>query len=272
MKMRFLVLLALLTGALFSCKKGVRGNDNRPAVFDSTPSPFMQRTVVKLDATHEQNAWLQLPIHYNSGFDTEKYPLLIFFNGKFESALFGGLEKLIPVGVPKYMADSIRFSFDTGSKKQQFIVLCPQSENGFPSPISINLIIDYMVAKYRVDASRIYLTGVSSGAASIFSYLTNKQEYANRIAAAVPMSSTALESEKVANLSFIANAGIPTQIFCGTADNVFNQNKSYADAINRSRPGLAVFNAYNSGHGNWNPFYDPKANPSIYEWMLQHRN
>jgi hypothetical protein len=38
----------------------------------------------------------------------------------------------------------------------------------------------------------------------------------------------ALESEKVANLSFIANAGIPTQIFCGTADNVFNQNKSYA--------------------------------------------
>jgi predicted peptidase len=57
------------------------------------------------------------------------------------------------------MADSIRFSFDTGSKKQQFIVLCPQSENGFPSPISINLIIDYMVAKYRVDASRIYLLG-----------------------------------------------------------------------------------------------------------------
>jgi predicted peptidase len=272
MKMRFLVLLALLTGALFSCKKGIRGNDKKPAVFDSTPSPFMQRTVVQLDATHQQDAWLQLPIHYNSGFDTEKYPLLIFLNGKYESAQFGGLEMLLPVGVPKFMADSIRFSVDTGSKKKQFIVLCPQSANGFPSPIAINQVIDYMLSKYRVDASRIYLTGVSSGAASIFSYLTNKQEYANRIAAAVPMSSTALESEKVANLSFIANAEVHTQIYCGTQDNVFNLNKSYADAINRSRPGLAVFNSYNSGHGSWNPFFDPKRNPSIYEWLLQHRN
>jgi hypothetical protein len=40
---------------------------------------------VKLDATHEQNAWLQLPIHYNSGFDTEKYPLLIFLTASLKA-------------------------------------------------------------------------------------------------------------------------------------------------------------------------------------------
>jgi predicted peptidase len=268
----FIAATALLLSVLVACRKGNGDTDNKPAVYDSTPSPFMQKTVVELDAYHKQNAWLQVPVHYNSGFDTEKYPLLIFLNGRFEGADYGGLEKMLGLGVPSFMADSLRFTFDVGGQ-QQMIVLCPQSTNGHTSPLALNQIIDYMLAKYRVDPARIYLTGLSSGAASVFSYLTYHQDYANRIAAAVPMSSIELETEKVANLNFIAVANTPVKIFCGTKDDLYPENKSYADEINKHRPGLAVFTTYNGGHGSWNPMYNPthkSYNPNMYEWMLQY--
>lgn len=270
--MRTLIVLSLLT-ALIACRKGDRDGNNNPPKYDSTPSPFMQKTVVELDAYHKDSAWLQVPVHYNSGFDTEKYPLLLFFNGRFESTEYGDLKKMITTGVPKFMADSLRFAFDVTGKKQQFIVLCPQSANGHTSPAAVDQILDYMVAKYRVDVSRIYLTGVSSGAASVLSYLTNKQAYANRIAAAIPMSSIVLEDNKIANLKLISNAGTHIKIFCGNSDGVFQDNQNYAAEINKYRPGLAVFTAYNGGHGNWNPMYDITHkfyNPNIYEWMLQY--
>jgi predicted peptidase len=273
--MQFLATVSVLLILLTACRKNDPDGNNSRATYDSTPSPFMQKIVVELDAYHKDSAWLQLPVHYNSGFDTEKYPLLVFFNGRYEGAEYGGLKKMVTVGIPKTMADSLRFQFDVEGKNQQFIVLCPQSANGHTSPAAIDLILDYMTAKYRVDVSRIYLTGVSSGAASVLSYLTNKPEYASRIAAAVPMSSLVLEPEKTANLKFIANAGTPVKIFCGKSDGLYQDNLNYANEINRHRAGLAVFMPYNGGHGSWNSIYDishENYNPNIYEWMLQQHN
>lgn len=270
--MRSFLILSLLV-ALFACRKDSRDSNNNPAKYDSTPSPFMQKTVVELDAYHKDSAWLQLPVHYNLGFDTEKYPLLVYFNGRFESGEYGNLKKMVTVGVPKFMADSLRFQFDTAGKNQQFIVVCPQSANGHTSPASIDQLLNYMAAKYRADVSRIYLTGVSSGAASVLSYLTNKPEYAKRVAAAVPMSSVALEAEKVNNLKFIADAGTHIKIFCGKSDGLYQDNKNYAAEINTHQTALAVFTAYNGDHGSWNPMYDlsnKSYNPNIYEWMLQY--
>lgn len=270
--MRTLVLSALLLGALASCKKGHGENDHQQAIYDSTPSPFMQRTVVELDAYHKDSAWLQVPVHYNSGFDTEKYPLLIFLNGRGEAANEGNLRMLLKWGVPKFMADSLRFAFNVAGKNEQMIVITPQSSNGYPSQYAINQTIDYMMRKYRVDASRIYLTGLSSGAAAVFSYLTFSQANAARIAAAIPMSSLELETEKIANLKFIADAHTPVEVFCGRSDDLYLKNKAYADEINKYSPGLAVFTSYGGAHGSWNSRYDLSHtyyNPNLYEWMLQ---
>lgn len=272
--MRSLLILTLVFGVLASCRKG-NGDPDKRAVYDSTPSPFMQRTVVELDAYHKDSAWLQLPVHYNSGFDTEKYPLVIFLNGRFESADYGNLRKLLRWGVPKFMADSLRFTFDVAGKQQQLIMLSPQSANGYPSPTAINQIIDYMVAKYRVDVSRIYLTGLSSGAAALFSYLTYSKEYAARIAAAVPMSPIELEAAKIANMKYIAEARTPVKVFCGTEDPLFVKNRNYVNEINKHAPGLALFVPYSGAHDNWNPNFDPSHasyNPNIYEWLLQYHN
>jgi hypothetical protein len=87
------------------------------------------------------------------------------------------------------------------------------------------------------------------------------------------MSSLELETQKIINLKTIADANTPVQIFCGKYDDVFSKNKSYADEINKYRPGLAVITPYNWGHGGWNERYDPSHtyyNPNMYEWLLQY--
>lgn len=272
--MRSLVFYIFILLVAASCQKSGADVD-APPVYDSTPGPFMQRTLVRYNATHSDSGWLQLPIHYNSGTDTEKYPLVIYFNGRYESAQHASLNEMLEIGIPKFMADSLRFSFNTESTSQNMIVLAPQSDNGYPSPAVINQTIDYMITNYRVDASRIYLTGVSSGAASLLSYITAKQEYANRIAAIIPMSSVQLSSEEITNLKFIANANLPTMIFCGTQDPLLDNNRDYAAAINQHKPGLATFRTYVGGHNNWNKMFAPSNqiyNPNIYQWMLQYRN
>jgi predicted peptidase len=274
MNVRSFLLATLLLGALAACRKGNNGEDNKPAVYDSTPSPFMQRAFVQRTTYQGDSAWLQLPVHYNSGFDTEKYPLLIFLNGRFEGSEYGKLTKMLKWGVPKFMADSLRFEFDVAGKKQGMIVICPQSSNGYPSPVAVNQVIDYMLAKYRVDKSRIYITGLSSGGAAVLSYLSYSKAYAARIAAAVPMSVIELETEKIANLKYVSEANTPVKIFCGVKDDLYLKNKSYVDEINKYTPGLAVFASYGGAHSSWNGMYDPTHKhykPNIYEWMLQYR-
>lgn len=270
--MRYFLLIALSMSLLVACRKSNGDDPHKQAVYDSTPSPFMQRTLVTLDAYHSDSAWIQVPAHYYSGFDTEKYPLVIFLNGRYEGSDYGKLKKMLKWGVPTFMADSLRFAFDVAGKHEQMIMLCPQSRNGYPSPYDLNKTIDYMLAKYRVDPSRVYLTGLSSGAAALFSYLTFSPANAARIAAAVPMSSLELETAKIANLKFIADANTPVRVFCGRSDDVFPENKSYADEINKYSPGLAVFTSYGGAHGGWNERYAPSHdfyNPNVYEWMLQ---
>lgn len=236
-------------------------------------TPFLQRLLLQLDRTHSDSAFLQLPCAYNGENSTEKYPLLIFFNGVFEGSNYGGLKKMKKLGPPKFMVDSLRYSFIVNGKTENFIVVCPQSENGFRGPLSTNQVIDLMIAKYRVDTNRIYLTGLSAGANSVLRYLTHKPEYAARIAAAVPMSTTHLDSTHRSHLNYISNAGVPLYWFCGKDDKKYLKvNQAYVKTLEQLSPGLVQFKLYKGAHKSWNPMYDISHkyyNPNIYEWMLQ---
>ena len=237
-------------------------------------TPFAQHILVQLDAWHADSALLQLPCSYNVKANTEKYPLLIFLNGTGESAKHGNLKKLKKWGPPHYMLDSMRFEFKVAGKMQPMIVVCPQSETGYRSPLTTNQVIDFMIAKYRVDASRIYLTGLSAGAQSLLRYLTQKPEYAARIAAAVPMSTIKLDSTSRSHLYYINNAHVPLNWFCGDKDETYlKANEAYAAAINAVTPNLVQFRTYDGAHNNWNAMYKPTHKyykPNIYEWMLQY--
>lgn len=95
------------------------------------------------------------------------------------------------------------------------IIVCPQSDNGYHPPKFTNQVIDSMIAHYRVDTNRIYLTGLSAGACSVLRYLTHKPEYTARIAAAVSMNTTWLDSTHRAYMYYFSDAKVPLYWFCG---------------------------------------------------------
>lgn len=274
MKISLFALLLMI--GMVSCHKH---NDSQepdvPRETDTTCGPLLQKTLITQTASLKDSAWVQVPCHYylNQTKDST-YPLMIYLNGMYEGAKYGNLNKLLGVGLPFYMKDSIRFAFDVNGVNEKMIILSPQSPDGYLSSTEVNNMINDAISKYRVDTKRIYLTGVSAGAYSILNYITDKPEYAARIAAVVPMSTTELDSTHKAHLKYIADAKIHVRIFCGDKDVQYLPiNKSYVDLINQYAPGLAVFTSYDGFHGSWNNLFSLSHryyNPNIYEWVLQY--
>jgi predicted peptidase len=277
--MKKLLAILILVVSIAACRKHSNPPDAptppepepQPEV-DSTCGPLMQRTYIQRDASHGDSALIQLPCHYK--IEDKPYPLVIFFNGKYEGSKYGNLTKLFKLGPPHYMSDSLRFTFNVNNETFNMIVACPQSPEGFVNPLTINQTIDYLVKTYRVDTTRIYLTGLSAGAESMFEYLTDIPQNARRIAAAVPMSTTSIDSAHKSHLNYISNASTYISDFCGRRDQVYLPvNQEYVNIINQYSPGLAKFTTYSGDHNNWNPLYDlghTALNPNIYEWMLQY--
>lgn len=237
--------------------------------------PYLQKTTIDYDVHHRDSAWVQLPCNYAKASDTAHYPLLIFFHGTGEAANDGNLSVMLSLGPPHYMADSIRYFFTaTGASpvSKYFIVVCPQTTSGHLEPDRVNTILDKIVAKYRVDPTRVYMTGLSAGARNVMRYITASQAYANRVAAVVPMSVITLPADATSHFNYISNAGIHVKIFCGTTDAIYSANQGYITSINALSPGLGEFVSYSAGHCCWNGPYEPKHtyyNPNMYEWLLQ---
>lgn len=265
--MRSILALAIIVLTFNSCKTSVTTPE------EIICTPFAERTSVKTD-TGNDSAWLQLPCDYNANSAKHKaYPLLIFFNGTGEAVDDGGLDAALRLGPPKLMADSFRFTFNVQEKQYDFIVICPQSYDGYRSVSSVNPIIDDVIARYRVDVSRIYLTGLSAGAQTLYNYLTDKPANATRIAAAVPMSVIPISNMHKSNLKYITDAGAHIEEFCGDQDDILNANKEYVKILNGFKADIANLITYKGKHCCWNKVYDTAKNnfrPNIYEWMLQY--
>ena len=274
--MKISLFTLLLTLSILSCHKHEDSQEGPdvPRETDSTCGPLLQKTLITQTASLTDSAWVQVPCHYYySRTKDSTYPLVIYLNGMYEGSKYGNLNKLLGVGLPYFLKDSVRFAFDVNGVNEKMIVLSPQSPEGYLSSTEVNNMINDALRKYRVDTKRIYLTGVSAGAYSILNYVTDKPEYAARIAAIVPMSTTELDSTHKAHLKYIADANIHVKVFCGDKDvQYLPTNKEYVDIINKYSQGLANFTSYNGYHGSWNNLYNLSNryyNPNIYEWMLQ---
>jgi predicted esterase len=79
----------------------------------------------------------------------------------------------------------------------EYIVVCPQFNkytrlqagvpDAFPSAKQVENVINYVVARYRIDPKRIYLTGYSNGANMIIEYAGSSVARARRVAAIMPV-------------------------------------------------------------------------------------
>lgn len=219
------------------------------------------------------------------------YPLIIYLHGSGESGdgSAGDLQKLLQWGLPKMCSN--------GTFDENFIALSPQwldnaQQNGYDEMLLFNFIA-YAKAHYKVDESRIYLTGISAGGWYL-SYYLEKLPTTHGIAAVVPVS-TVLE-DGYTTAAGISASNCPMWLISNIGDPAVPWDNKYPNHaglstvvemrndINAVSPDMVerLTGFDNPTHeGTWdgifdgsligsaNPDYDP-FDESIYEWLLRH--
>jgi len=218
-----------------------------------------------------------LPTDYSSN-PSKKYPLLIFLHGVGE--LGNGTTQISLVlknAIPKLLnAGTFPASFTVGGEQFSFIVISPQFKSSSGIPDAIGALIDYCKQKYRVDDSRIYLTGLSMGGKTAWSFSAGTKARAEMVAAIVPVCSGAeSKGEQIAN---VTNAHLPMWFLNNSGDPYISATKAQqlVNSINAimTAPKAKITIHQQSGHDAWTKSYDPNFRESgmnVYEWMLSYK-
>lgn len=238
-------------------------------------------------STHCKGLYEYLPEGYLTDAPNTKYPLLIFFHGGGEIGSDSStLSKLLNNGPLKHVRNGdFPASFTVNGKTYRFIIIAPQfTSSDEPYADEINTLIEYSKQHYRVDASRIYLTGLSIGGGQCWNYVGSNSSYVQKIAAMVPIAAYIKETSDEFKIDavkarVIASSDLPIWSTHNKADNTcpLSWITDAYDLLKTSNPSmnplpkLTVFNG--DTHEGWTQTYNPsfkENNMNIYEWMLQY--
>jgi len=223
------------------------------------------------------SALVSLPNGYAAS--TSLYPVIVFCHGSGEAGV--GLNKIINSqgsGGPIWFIAQGKFPASVVNPKDlkayQFIVVAAQENTWGNSPQSLALILPAILSKYRIDPTRVYLTGLSAGGQGASQYAGHFVAAPTvPIAAIVPMSA-AIDAGDIPNVAKnIAADGVHMWAFGDPVNDLWGGNTQVMEqALAKINPALAQFTQFSTGHGPWNPFYDPAFvlnGMNIYQWMLQ---
>lgn len=229
------------------------------------------------------SALVSLPNDYNT--TTGLYPVIVFCHGKGEAAdgtTAGiGLAKIINSkgsgGPIWYIAQGTfptSFVNPKDGKTYKFIVVAPQENTWGPSPASLALILPALLSKYRIDPTRVCLTGVSAGGQGLSQYAGHYLAAPTvPVADIVPMSAAIDAGDIPGVAKNIAADGVHMWAFGDPINDLWGGNTQVMEqTVAKVNAALAQFTQFSTGHGPWNPFYDPKFTVNgmnIYQWMLQ---
>jgi len=191
---------------------------------------------------------LYLPDGY--GESDKAWPLVLFLHGAGESG--NNLENVKKHGPPKLAEE----------KKFPFILVSPQSARGGWDPTALNALIDDVMAHYKVDADRVYVTGLSMGG---FGTWALAAAYPQKLAAIAPIcgGGTPADAKKIKHL--------PIWVFHGGKDPVVPvaRSQSMVDALKSAGAEQVKFTVYpDAGHDSWTETYN---NPDFYDWLLKQK-
>ncbi len=230
------------------------------------------------------NALLYLPDTYNT--DTISYPLIIFLHGTGEAG--PDINSLLNTALPQRISQGFKVEAinPKDGKNYKFIVVSPQGPAGSwgYQQTHIKYMLPEIEKQYRIDTSRIYITGLSAGGWGTWTCITDDTGFCKKIAAIAPMSSAGVEYNAVVNgvniprYDNVINAakfGVPIWSICGDQDAFYSIAVDYTNRINAASPLVAakLTDVVGVGHSAWNQGYDPTwkvDNMNVYEWMLQY--
>jgi predicted peptidase len=189
----------------------------------------------------------------------KEYPLVFFLHGIGERG--NDLDLLKLYGIPKMIEDGMDFPFLVVSPQ------CPDDTVWANELDTLYALLEEAIEKYRVDKSRIYLTGLSMGGNGAWRLAT---AYPSMFAAVVPICGFGNPylgfPERIRVLK-----DVPIWAFHGEEDDVvpLQRSKELVDVLEANQ-GNVKFTAYpDTKHDSWTLTY---KNPELYEWLLQHKN
>ena len=225
-----------------------RSNGVEPQPGSQVPDSLLLKPVDGL-GNPEIRYLLFLPNSYRP--EGELFPLLLFLHGAGERGKH--LDVVKKHGPPKIVETNREFPFIVASPQ------CPSNQRWSASEL-IQL-VDHLTTTYRVDANRLYVTGLSMGGYGTWSLC---MAYPERFAAAVPICGGGKtgDAHKLQSL--------PLWVFHGANDRIVNiqQSQEMVRAI-EAAGGNVKFTIYSDGeHDSWTDTYN---NPAVYDWLLQQK-
>lgn len=197
---------------------------------------------------------LYLPPDYIKNTD-KKWPLIVFLHGSGERGT--NVNDVKKHGPPKIVGT------DESPLKGRFVVVSPQCppKEGWKSA-ELNPLLDSIMADYRIDPDRVYLTGLSMGGFGTWSWAIHNPE---RFAAIAPMcgGGDASRADRLKN--------VPIWVFHGEKDPTvkIQRDEEMVDAVKKAGNKDVKFTRYpDLGHDCWTVSY---ANPELYDWLLEHQ-
>lgn len=209
---------------------------------------FAEQTAKRFEIQRSLDYLLFLPQNYD---EKAAHPLIVFLHGAGERG--DNIEVVKVHGPPKIVQSKPDFPF---------IVLSPQCpKNQRWNALDLMDLIKHIKSKYKVDAERIYLTGLSMGGYGTWDLAA---QYPYEFAAIAPICG----GGNPRNTRRMGH--IPTWVFHGGKDTVVPISQSEGMIAGMEKAGgTPKFTIYpDAGHDSWTATYN---NPELYEWFLEHR-
>ncbi len=191
---------------------------------------------------------LYLPADYAQ---KDAWPLLLFLHGAGERG--NDLNRVKIHGPPKLIE---------AGKQFPFIVVSPQCPAGqWWQPHALAALLDEIAEKYKVDADRIYVTGLSMGGFGTWALAGFAPD---RFAALVPIcgGGDPMTARRLAH--------VPVWVFHGAKDTVvpLSASEQMVEALKKVN-GNVKFTVYpEAGHDSWSEAYN---DPELYRWLLDQK-
>ena len=181
------------------------------------------------------------------------FPLLLFLHGGGESG--DSLAVLKKNGPPKMLAEGRQFPF---------LVLAHQNphKKKWWNVHAVMQLLDTVMANYRIDPKRIYLTGLSRGGSASWDMVV---QYPDRFAALAVVCGMA----PVPYASWIRKS-LPIWVFHGTEDRSipFSESENMV-AVLREMGYDITFTVYEGvGHNSWEQAYQTEE---LYDWLMKQK-
>ncbi len=235
-------------------------------------TPLQHTAVVMAINGNTEGFWQSLPSRYQ--ITTKKYPLIIFIHGIGE--LGTNLARINCCGLPKHLSNkSFPSDFEVNGKHYSFIVMSPQFKKR-PTADDVQSVVDFAKRRFRVDAAKIYVAGLSMGGGCTWDYAA---VYGQNVAAVVPVCGGTQPSGKLAKN--IASKYLPVWTLHSADDTVVPVlwAKNWVNWIRQDNPSMTANTKLTiwtslSHNSTWAKAFDPATKVdgmNIYQWMLQYQ-